>query len=297
MRVTPQDLFSRAEVSSRLRRVLRLPPMRIVVAMAFLGPAIITFNVVFGRLIDAEVRWSSWPGDVAAVIVVGLTMWGYRFYVRLVERRPAYELQRTGCVVETASGFGLSAALVIMTLLAIVAIGSYRIASVNPASTLVHGFFVFGLLAFFEEIIFRVILLRLLEESVGTWLAIVLVGAVFGAAHLIHDEATLLSAAAIAVQDLILSGAFVLTRKVWLCWGIHWGWNFVQDGVLGMPNSSVDVLPSLLNPEVSGPTWLTGGGFGIELSVVGVVLNILAGVVLIKLAVDRGQLLRPGWKR
>ena len=54
MRVTPQDLFSRAEVSSRLRRVLRLPPMRIVVAMAFLGPAIITFNLVFGRLIEED---------------------------------------------------------------------------------------------------------------------------------------------------------------------------------------------------------------------------------------------------
>jgi hypothetical protein len=96
--------------------------------------------------------------------------------------------------------------------------------------------------------------------------AIVLVGAAFGAVHLVHAEATGLSAVAIAVQDIILSGAFVLTRRVWLGWGIHWGWNFVQDGVLGMPNSSVDDLPSLINPEVIGPTWLTGGSFGIELS-------------------------------
>jgi len=43
--------------------------MRIVVAMAFLGPAIITFNVVFGRMIDVEVRWSSWPGDVAIKVL------------------------------------------------------------------------------------------------------------------------------------------------------------------------------------------------------------------------------------
>ena len=102
---------------------------------------------------------------------------------------------------------------------------------------------------------------------------------------------------AIALQDLILAGAFILTRRIWLCWGIHWGWNFVQDGVLGMPNSGVTYLPSWIIPEVSGPTWLTGGSIGIELSVLGVVLSMAVGVVLLKLAWDRGQVLGPGWRR
>jgi hypothetical protein len=56
-------------------------------------------------------------------------------------------------------------------------------------------------------------------------------------------------------------------------------------------------LPSWLLPEVSGPTWLTGGNIGIEQSVLGVVLSIMVGIVLLKLARDRGQILRPGWKR
>ena len=297
MPVSPQNLISRADNSNRLQRILQFPLIRIVVAMVFLGPSVIVFNVVFGRLIETEVRWTSWPGDLAAVFVIGLAIWGYRLYSRFVERRPAFEVQSSGCVVETAPGFSLSSVFVIVTILAIALIGSYRVSSTNPASTLVHGFFIFGLLAFLEEIIFRVILLRLLEEIVGTWAAIVCVGAIFGAVHLVHDDATGLSAVAIAVQDLILSGAFVLTRKVWLSWGIHWGWNFAQDGVFGMPNSSVTILPSLIVPEIAGPTWLTGGGFGIEMSLIGVTLNVLAGVVLMKLAMDRRHVLGPFWPR
>jgi membrane protease YdiL (CAAX protease family) len=297
IRVSPQDLFSRGDGPGRLKKALQLPLVRVIIALVALSPAVIVFNLVYGKFIGAQSRWTSWPGDVGAVIIVGLTVYCYRLYVKVMEKRPAYEIQRRGSGVETGIGFALGAMLVVLTWLVILPAGSYEVENTNPTATLIHAFFIFGLLAFFEELVFRGILLRLFEEWLGTWLSIVLVAVGFGAVHLVHEEATMLSSTAIALSDLVLSGAFVLTRKIWLSWGIHWGWNFAQDGVLGMPNSSVDVLPSLFNPEISGPTWLTGGVFGIELSVIGVVLNIVAGLVLIKIAIDRGQILRPIWKR
>jgi len=298
MRVTPTDLFSRNDGSGRLKRAIQFPMVRMAIALLALSPAIIAFNLVYGRFIDPQSRWTSWRGDMGAVIIVGLTVYCYRFYVKLLEKRQAHEVRRQGCGIETGIGFVVGAVLVVLTMLVILLAGSsYEIESANARVTLIHAVFVFGMLAFFEELMFRGILLRLFEELLGTWLSIVLVAVAFGAVHLVHAEATLLSSAAIALQDLVLSGAFVLTRKVWLSWGIHWGWNFTQDGVLGMPNSSVDVLPSLFNPEISGPIWLTGGVFGIELSAVGVILNVVAGLVLIKLAIDRRQILRPIWNR
>jgi hypothetical protein len=50
------------------------------------------------------------------------------------------------------------------------------------------------------------------EELLGTWMSIVLVATVFGSVHLQHEGTTLLSSAAIALQDLVLFAAFVLTR-------------------------------------------------------------------------------------
>jgi len=297
MQISTDDLLSRSDRSTRLKRVFQFPLIRLGIALLALTPAIIALNLVYGRLIDAESRWTSWTGDIGAVLIVALTVYCYRLYVKLVENRPAYEVQRQGSGVETGLGFVVGAALVVISLLMILLVGSYEVESMNPGATLIHAFFIFGLLAFFEELIFRGILLRLIEELMGTWFSIVVVAIGFGAVHLVHDEATALSSTSIALQDLILSGAFVLTRKVWLSWGIHWGWNFAQDGFFGMPNSSVDYLPSVLNPEVTGPTWLTGGVFGIELSVIGAALNIVVGLVLIKWAVDRGQIVKPIWKR
>ena len=297
MQISAQDLSSRGDRSTRLKTLFQFPLIRLGIALIALIPAIIALNLVYGWLIDAESRWTSWTGDIGAVLIVALTIYCYRFYVKLVEKRPAYEVQREGSGVETGVGFALGAALVFLCWFMILIFGSYELVSANPGATLIHAFFIFGLLAFFEELIFRAILLRLFEELMGTWFAIVVVAIGFGAVHLVHDEATGLSSTAIALSDLVLSGAFVLTRKVWLSWGIHWGWNFAQDGLLGMPNSSVDYLPSLFSPEISGPTWLTGGVFGIELSVVGVVLNLLAGLVLIKWAIDRGQIVKPIWHR
>ncbi len=59
--------------------------------------------------------------------------------------------------------------------------------------------------------------------------------------------------------------------------GIHFAANFVQGGVLGFGVSGNDEQ-GLLTPTLSGPDWLTGGAFGLEASVPG-----LLGVIAITL--------------
>lgn len=278
-------------------RTIRFPPVRLLIALVYISPAVLVFNLVYGKMLDVQNRWTSGSGDVAAVIIVGMTMGLYWLYVKSVERRPVREVGLRTAGHELMGGIALGVFLVALTTIPIVLGGFYALRSMNPAIFLVHGVFVFAMLAFFEELIFRCILFRLGEELLGTWMSLVFVACVFGAAHLQHEKATLLSALAIAIQDLVLTGAFVLTRKIWMSWGIHWGWNLAQDGVLGMPNSSLNQLPSWLHPVVSGPDWLTGGEFGIELSVVGIALNVAAGIVLMKMAVGRHLVEKAPWRR
>jgi membrane protease YdiL (CAAX protease family) len=297
MHIEPRQLFSNSEAESGLNRIVQFPLVRIILAVLFLAPAILVFNLLYGRVLPGASRWSSYPGDAGAVMVILLAYAGYLLYTRGIEKRPAYELSRRQSIRETGTGFGLGAGLVICVVLSILLLGEYRVVGTHPAGMLIHALFIFGLLAFMEDLLYRVVLFRLLEELLGTWISVIIIALVFGLTHLVHEEATAVSTLAIALQDLILAGAFVLTRRIWLCWGIHWGWNFAQDGVFGMPDSGVTYLPSWAIPEVSGPTWLTGGSIGIELSVLGVVLSILAGIVLLRMALNRGQVLPPGWKR
>ena len=87
---------------------------------------------------------------------------------------------------------------------------------------------------YIEEVIFRGVLFRIVEESLGTWLALGTTIALFGLAHLGNPNATLYGAAAIGIEaGMLLGAAYVVTRRLWFAVGVHFGWNFMQAGVFG----------------------------------------------------------------
>jgi hypothetical protein len=59
--------------------------------------------------------------------------------------------------------------------------------------------------------------------------------------------------------------------------GVHFGWNLTLGGVFGSAVSGSDV-PSVLESVIAGPSWLTGGSFGLEGSVPAVIVCGLASV-------------------
>ncbi|MCM8613414.1 hypothetical protein [Accumulibacter sp.] len=74
-------------------------------------------------------------------------------------------------------------------------------------------------------------------------------------------------------------------------------WNFVQSGVFSGVVSGAVNHPGLLKSTVEGPAILTGGTFGLEASIVAVLVCIAAGILMLVLAIRRGHLVRPFWQR
>ena len=68
--------------------------------------------------------------------------------------------------------------------------------------------------AFFEEILMRGIIFRITEESLGTWLALVISGLLFGLAHLANPNATVVAALAIALEaGVLLAAGYIVTAS------------------------------------------------------------------------------------
>ncbi|WP_292683685.1 CPBP family intramembrane glutamic endopeptidase [Novosphingobium sp.] len=150
--------------------------------------------------------------------------------------------------------------------------------------------------AVFEEVLFRGVLFRHIEAMLGSWAALAITSALFGAAHLGNPDASLFAAFAIAVEaGILLGAAWMLTRRLWLAVGIHAAWNFTQGWVFSIPVSGGEAPLGLLITRREGPDWLTGGGFGLEASVVAMIAATLAGLVLLVLAVRRGGVRPPMW--
>jgi hypothetical protein len=66
-----------------------------------------------------------------------------------------------------------------------------------------------------------------------------------------------------AAVGALLAAAYLLTRSLWLAWGIHWGWNFVLAVAFGLSVSGFDT-DGPVDGVATGPEWLTGGAYGIE---------------------------------
>ena len=116
-------------------------------------------------------------------------------------------------------------------------------------------------------------------------------------AHIFNDNATIFSSFAIAVEaGVLLGGAYMLTRSLWAPMGLHAAWNFTQGEIYDVPVSGLDGK-GLVEAKLSGPELLSGGQFGLEASVIALVIATAAGVWLIRLAIKRGELVQPYWVR
>jgi len=237
-------------------------------------------------------------GYLEKIVNIALFLLVYRLYVTWIEKRTADEIKLRGSIQESCAGFMIGAGIIAVMVFGLSISGYYRIDSIgeNPR-VLLDAFLGRGTDAFVEELFIRIIFFCLLEKLLGTWYSLIAVACVFGLGHISNPNATLWSSAALMVSDVLLTGAFVLTRRLWLVWGIHFGWNYLQDGVFGLANSGVTELDSWITPIISGPGFITGGSFGLEASLVAVTLQVAIGIWLLKAAMARKQIIAPVWIR
>ncbi|HLY58589.1 MAG TPA: CPBP family intramembrane glutamic endopeptidase, partial [Stellaceae bacterium] len=140
-----------------------------------------------------------------------------------------------------------------------------------------------------EELIFRGVLFRIVEEGCGTLAALAVSAAVFGGLHAWNPGASIASGTAIALEAGILFGlAYAGSRTLWLPIGLHFGWNFAEGGIFG---GAISGFPAegLLDVKLSGPDILTGGAFGPEASLVTLAVCLATSLILLLAIVRHGQ--------
>jgi membrane protease YdiL (CAAX protease family) len=277
---------------TRWRRVLTFPLVQILVAFLFVA---ISFAVV-STPINLFVTDKTLK-RVGALLLAAVAIGSYTAYVRVMEKRTVTELSTRGAALELGTGLALGVVLFSVTIGILAGLGVYQVTGQNGWQSMLAFLPVCIFAGFFEEILIRGILFRILEQWLGSWSALAISAIIFGALHLFNPGATVFAGAAIAIEaGVLLAAAYMLTRRLWLCIGTHIAWNFTQGGIYSVAVSGGEGK-GLLQSKLVGPEYLTGGAFGAEASVVALVVCLAAGIGLLVMAIRKGHVISPPWAR
>ena len=277
-----------------LWKILQFPATRIFLGAFWIIFAVVGTQTFFASLIGSN---SLLLLLVGMVVTIGVALGAYFTFVRAIEKRPVTELSTSGALRELGLGVLVGTGLFTAVIALLWLLGYYTVTGSNSLANVWPMLTLAATTAVFEELLFRGILFRIIEEPLGTWLALAFSALLFGILHLGNPNATLWAATAIAIEaGILLAAGYMFTRRLWLVIGIHFAWNFVQGGIFGVAVSGNEGA-GVLQSSLSGPVLLSGGAFGAEGSIFAVMFCLAAGLYFVRLAYRKRPFTTPIWRR
>ncbi|MDZ7691837.1 MAG: type II CAAX endopeptidase family protein [Balneolaceae bacterium] len=135
------------------------------------------------------------------------------------------------------------------------------------------------LVGFYEELVFRGYQITNMIEGFASSQshtrysvvgAILLSSSIFGILHAGNPNSSIISTINIMFAGVVLALPYLITGSLALSAGLHAAWNFFQGGIFGLPVSGTSARSSLLQVRETGPDLFTGGQFGPEAGLTGI---------------------------
>lgn len=150
---------------------------------------------------------------------------------------------------------------------------------------------IFGLIigSSVEEIFFRAFLFYIFYEALQTikkdpfkraFIILFAIAPLFGLAHIENEGATTISTINLGLDAIIMCLPFLITGRLGMSIGMHFSWNLLQGVIFGFAISGNIAKASIISVEMPN-NLLTGGIFGPEGSIIFVLLDIIALILIL----------------
>jgi membrane protease YdiL (CAAX protease family) len=265
-----------------------LAPGRLFKTRAFLWGTLL-FAIVLGFFFASVLgaRWIGLRGSWSYLLPIALPLLAccvYAILVRQFERRTPWEFQiNSQLLSEVPFGFLFGGAFITGMWLVLWIFRLYfthRGVWSRWFDDLVFDSYISAVL---EELAFRAVILRIFARVWGARTGIILSSIIFGLAHFAHGS--WLGIFGIIINAGITMGLlYVITGRLWMSIGMHLGYDFIETSVLGIGSHHGFLVNT---PRAGVAAWLTGGTFGPDAAVPGMILGLLINVVLWRYAFRR----------
>lgn len=257
-----------AENKSLVRRALSHPFARMLFEVAIFFGTLFVLKIILikpglGLLGLDESMFRALQGilTIAAMFFIYVTL------IRIYEKREVRELSLAHLGRESLAGILMGTGMMSAVFLILWLTGAWYIVSAGNISAMIVPVIWVFLMAALEELIFRGIVYRIVEEWLGTITALILSAGIFGGLHIFNDNADMLTVLSAASGGLLMGALYSLTGRLWIPIFFHAAWNLTQ-AIFGSVVSGVDIFGTYFESVREGPDWLTGGVSGVENSLV-----------------------------
>ena len=177
---------------------------------------------------------------------------------------------------------GVMAATVFVAMLSSGYIGNVNLAASGwtAVEMLAGPLLIMAVVGFWEELVFRGYILQNMAEGMGMKMAILISCVIYGLVHAMNPNAGILSSMIIVLFGYLRIYGYLSTGQLWLSVGMHTGWNFFQASVFGFAASGHAEDQTLITHDAQAASWLSGGEFGPEASVLTIPVVLLALVAM-----------------
>jgi uncharacterized protein len=274
-----------------IKRVLYFPITKIIIGIGVCFSLLVGIqNFVSKPFFYSIIQNKSIADPIIHCVSFLVLLLGYYYFFRLYDKRKITELSIKHLPKEMFGGFAFGFSTISLSIFILYSLGYYQVFGITTAHYSLKLFTVLIVAALIEDLFVRGLIVRELENWLGTNVAII-IGMLVETQHSFNDNYNLFGLITDLVWGFTLAMMFVYTKRIWLSFFFHLGWNFAQpfygSNLTGLSNKG-----SIVQSKFNGPEFFTGGEVGIECSIFTVVILLFIGIILYYRAKREGKIIK-----
>jgi membrane protease YdiL (CAAX protease family) len=278
-------------MNQSIKKILYFPITKIVIGIVVCFSLFVAIqNFVLKPFFYSFIQDKNIANPIIHCISFIVLLAAYYYLFRLYDKREITELSIKYLLKEMFGGFFFGFFTISLSIFILYLLGYYQAISISTTHYSIKFFTVLMFAALVEDLFHRGLIVRVCENWLGTNLTLV-IAMLVEMQHIFNPNFNLFSLFSTLIWGFTMGMMFIYTKRIWLPFFFHLGWNFSQP-FYGSNLTGLNDMGSIIQSKFNGPELLTGGAVGIEDSIFTASFLLFIGILLYYLAKKEGKIVK-----
>ncbi len=274
-----------------IKRMLYFPITKIIIGISVpFSLFVVIQNFVLKPFFYSIIQDKSIAAPIIHCISLIVLLVSYSYLFRFYDKRKITELSTKYLLKEMFGGFFFGFFTISLSIFILYLLGNYQVISFSTTHYSIKFFTILMFAAIVEDLFHRGLIVRVCENWLGTNVTLV-IAMLVELQHIYNPNSNLFSIFYYFIWGFTMAMMFIYTKRIWLPYFFHIGWNFAQP-FYGSNLTGTNDMGTIIQSKFNGSELLTGGAVGIEGSIFTASFLLLIGIIFYYRAKQEGKIVK-----